>query len=74
MGNVLFLEELARVQRLFQKVAGLKAQYKFQDIWGESKEIQAAVELAKSIAKGPVTVIITGESGAGEGVICSEHS
>ena len=66
MGNVLFLRELANVQKLVQKVIGFKAEYTFQDIWGESPEIQKTLELAKNIAKSPSNVIITGESGTGK--------
>ena len=66
MGTVLFLKELKELQQLVQKVTGLQAQYTFQDIMGESKEIKKTIEIARSVAKSQSSVIIEGESGTGK--------
>ncbi len=66
MGNVIFLRELAEVQKMVQQVVGFEAQYTFQDILGESEEILKAIEVAKTVAKGSANIIITGESGTGK--------
>jgi len=56
-------EELERARRL---IRSLEARYTFDDIIGESAEIQLAVEQAKKAAETPATVILRGESGTGK--------
>lgn len=69
MGSVLFIKELRVVQDLLQKVAGLQAHYTFEDIRGESQEIQSVIHLARSAAKSTSNILIIGESGTGKEMI-----
>jgi transcriptional regulator with PAS, ATPase and Fis domain len=44
----------------------MRAVYNFEDIIGESKEINRVISYAKSISSSPSTVLIEGESGTGK--------
>lgn len=69
IGSVLSLKELKKVQRLVQRVIGAQAQYTFQDIKGESREIKDVIKLCKTVAGSPSNVLITGESGTGKEMV-----
>ncbi|HKM39286.1 MAG TPA: sigma-54-dependent Fis family transcriptional regulator [bacterium] len=56
-------EELAQAKR---RIRHLEAKYTFEDIIGESPEMQAAVDQAKRAADLPATVLLRGESGTGK--------
>jgi len=45
---------------------GLKAKYKFEDIFGESLEMIALKNMARKMAKSDSSVLISGESGTGK--------
>lgn len=55
--------ELSRARQIIRT---LEAKYSFEDIIGDSSEMQLAVEQAKLGAKTPATVLLRGESGTGK--------
>lgn len=54
------------IRELVNKVIGSGARYTFSNIIGKSPEIERAKELAKLVANGNTSVLITGESGTGK--------
>ena len=58
----------SRQQTLSQtrKMAGLYAEYTFDNIIGNSKCIRDCIEIAKDYADSPLSLLITGESGVGK--------
>lgn len=71
-GVVFLLKEVGEVQKIETKIRReLKiknhvAKYKFQDIIGESDEVNHLIHLAKQFAKTDFTILIEGESGTGK--------
>jgi PAS domain S-box-containing protein len=55
--------ELDRARRIIRT---LEAKYTFEEIIGESEQMQLATEQAKKAASTPVTVLLRGESGTGK--------
>lgn len=55
--------ELSRARQIIRT---LEAKYSFEDIIGDSDEMQLAIEQAKLGAKTPATVLLRGESGTGK--------
>lgn len=54
------------LNRARQIIRTLEAKYSFEDIIGDSEEIQIAIEQAKLGAKTPATILLRGESGTGK--------
>lgn len=54
------------LDRARQIIRTLEAKYSFEDIIGQSEEMQLAIEQAKLSAKTPATVLLRGESGTGK--------
>jgi len=54
-----------RIQGLEQKI---EKKYSFENIFGESKQIQEAIELAKKVSQTDTTVLLLGETGTGKEV------
>lgn len=71
-GIVFLLKEVGEVQKIETKirrelkVKDHNAKYKFQDIIGESDEVNHLIHLAKKFAKTDFTILIEGESGTGK--------
>ena len=71
-GMVITLQEVAKIQKLEQKVRaqlyakGLVAKYTVENIIGESPEIKNAIEWMEKFAKTPSTILIGGETGSGK--------
>jgi PAS domain S-box-containing protein len=72
-GSVGVIHDMSEIQSLTQEldrarriIRTLEAKYMFEDIIGESEEMQLAVEQAKLGAKTPATVLLRGESGTGK--------
>lgn len=69
-GNISGMVEIthSRQQTLSQtrKIAGLYAEYTFDNIIGESRCIRDSIEIAKDYADSPLSLLITGESGVGK--------
>jgi PAS domain S-box-containing protein len=57
------MKELDRARSIIRT---LESKYTFDDIIGDSKEMQISIEQAKLAAKTPVTVLLRGESGTGK--------
>lgn len=65
-GAVILIREMKRVYNIVNKFTGMNARYTFEDIIGESYEMQRVVEYAKIVADSPSTILIEGESGTGK--------
>ncbi|MEN6472820.1 MAG: sigma 54-interacting transcriptional regulator [Syntrophaceae bacterium] len=66
IGNVLHLREVHAIKKMVGKMAGSQGRYTFDDIQGRSPQIQQVINLARTIALSPSTVLIYGESGTGK--------
>lgn len=66
IGSVLHLREIHAIEKMVGKIAGSQARYTFEDIQGRSPQIQKVINLARTIAQSPSTVLIYGESGTGK--------
>jgi transcriptional regulator with PAS, ATPase and Fis domain len=67
-GFVVTLVELARAEKLAQRLSATRARYGVADLIGESAAFEAAVLAVKRAATIDATVLITGESGTGKEV------
>lgn len=65
-GAVILIREMKRVYNIVNKFTGMNARYSFEDIIGESYEMQRVIEYAKIVANSPSTILIEGESGTGK--------
>lgn len=69
-GEVLGMIEISRSKRFdrkrVSKIAGLSADYNFENIIGESQALRDCVRMAKEFAKSPYNILIAGESGVGK--------
>lgn len=65
-GAVILIREMKRVYTIVNKFTGMNARYTFEDIIGESYEMQRVIEYAKIVANSPSTILIEGESGTGK--------
>jgi PAS domain S-box-containing protein len=72
-GSVGVIHDMSEIQSLTQEldrarriIRTLEAKYMFEDIIGDSEEMQLAIEQAKLGAKTPATVLLRGESGTGK--------
>ncbi|WP_064091597.1 sigma-54 interaction domain-containing protein [Rossellomorea aquimaris] len=72
-GSVGVIHDMSEIQSLTQEldrarriIRTLEAKYMFEDIIGDSEEMNLAVEQAKLGAKTPATVLLRGESGTGK--------
>jgi sigma-54 dependent transcriptional regulator, acetoin dehydrogenase operon transcriptional activator AcoR len=66
VGAVILVREMKRVYNIVNKFTGMSARYTFEDIIGESYEMQRVIEYAKIVANSPSTILIDGESGTGK--------
>jgi len=65
-GMVTSFREMQRVYKLVNKYTGMNARYTFEDIIGESDQIQKIIEYAQTISDSPSTVLIQADSGTGK--------
>ena len=65
-GAIILIREMKRVYNIVNKFTGMNARYTFEDIIGESYEMQRVIEYAKIVADSPSTILIEGESGTGK--------
>ncbi len=72
-GSVGVIHDMSEIQALTnelnkakQIIRSLEAKYTFDDIIGQSEEMQIAIEQAKLAARTPITILLRGESGTGK--------
>lgn len=63
---LIIFRETKRVYSQVNKLFGSKAIYTFEDILGESNEIQDAIRMAKLVSQTDATILLHGESGTGK--------
>lgn len=68
VGRVAVLQELARVNRIVDKVFGGMARHTFDDLVGKSKVFRDCITRAMRAAQSSSTVLLLGESGTGKDV------
>ena len=68
-GSVVTLRDMKRVYKMVNKYTGMQARYNFDDLIGESDEMNRIIEYCRSISDSPSTVLIQGESGTGKEVL-----
>ncbi|MDA3916307.1 MAG: sigma 54-interacting transcriptional regulator [Deltaproteobacteria bacterium] len=65
-GIIIIFNEINRIRRLVNHIAGSQARFKFEDITGISPSIEKAKQLAMVAASSTSTVLITGKTGTGK--------
>lgn len=65
-GSAIILHRAKKIRELAAQVATSGAVYRFEDILGDSPELQKTIRLARKAASGEMTTLITGESGTGK--------
>lgn len=65
-GKTLVIQEISRIRRIINRVAGNRAQTVFSDLVGKNRQFLECVEMAKRAAKTASNVLLTGESGTGK--------
>ena len=68
-GTVSTIRDMKRVYKMVNKYTGMQARYNFDDLIGESDEMNRIIEYCKNISDSPSTVLIQGESGTGKEVL-----
>jgi transcriptional activator for dhaKLM operon len=66
LGVLITLRPPESVQRLVQQVVGAQARFRFADIIGESRAMQAAMRHARIAANSQAAVLLQGEPGVGK--------
>lgn len=66
LGTVVILQPIQKYKRLIEKVSGAHARITFDDIIGNSSELNYALRLAEVASKSDSNVLLLGESGVGK--------
>ncbi len=65
-GIIIVFNEIKRIRKLVNDMAGAQAQFTFDDIVGISSQIQETKHMATLAARGASTVLLLGETGTGK--------
>ncbi|MCB2147582.1 MAG: sigma 54-interacting transcriptional regulator [Deltaproteobacteria bacterium] len=65
-GFIIVFNEINRIRKIVNEMAGSQAQFTFEDIIGISQAVQAAKKKALQAAQSKSTVMLTGETGTGK--------
>lgn len=65
-GIIIIFNEISRIRRLVNHIAGSQAKFRFEDIVGTSPSIEKTKQLAMVAASSTSTVLITGKTGTGK--------
>ncbi len=68
IGHVITIRPFSRMVNMLKKYSLNNPVFTFNDIIGVSTSIKQAIEIAKTAAQSPSTILITGESGTGKEV------
>jgi transcriptional regulator with PAS, ATPase and Fis domain len=66
IGGVILINPVEKMQKIIKRYASSPARLHFEDIIGNSEEIQKAINIAKRAAKSSSNVLLEGESGSGK--------
>ena len=77
-GRVIVYHDISEVNRLRreldrlnQKLRKVEAKYSFKDIIGENEKLQEAINIARTAAMTPATIMLRGESGTGKEIFAN---
>ena len=77
-GRVIVYHDISEVNRLRreldrlnQKLRKVEAKYSFKDIIGENEKMQEAINIARTAAMTPATIMLRGESGTGKEIFAN---
>jgi transcriptional regulator of acetoin/glycerol metabolism len=65
-GKTIVIQEISKLKKIVNRVAGNRAQTVFSDIVGRNRYFLECVEMARRAAKTSSNVLLTGESGTGK--------
>ena len=65
-GFIIVFNEINRIRKIVNEMAGSRAQFTFEDIIGISPAVHAAKKMALQAAQSKSTVMLTGETGTGK--------
>jgi transcriptional regulator of acetoin/glycerol metabolism len=65
-GRTLVVQEISRIRRIINRVAGNRARTRFPDIVGRNRKFLECAEMATRAARTSSNVLLTGESGTGK--------
>lgn len=65
-GAVIFFNPINKIKKLINRLSGAQATFRFEDIIGNSRKLQAALQVARQASYSFSNVLIVGESGTGK--------
>lgn len=68
LGYVVTIRPFSRMMKIIGRYSSSNAYFSFKDILGQSEGMKYAISMAKTAAKSPSTILITGASGTGKEV------
>ncbi|MBN2485202.1 MAG: sigma 54-interacting transcriptional regulator [Bacteroidales bacterium] len=68
LGYVITIRPFSRMMKIIGRYSSSNAFFSFKDILGQSEAMKYAVNMAKTAARSPSTILITGSSGTGKEV------
>ena len=66
LGKIIILMEIKRVKTLVNKMIGAKANFRFEDIYGQNRKFLETIEQARIVAHSRSNVLLLGKSGTGK--------
>jgi len=68
LGKIIILMEIKRVKTLVNKMIGAKANFRFEDIYGQNQKFLETIEQARIVSHSPSNVLLLGKSGTGKDI------
>ncbi len=68
LGKIVILTEIKRVKTLVNKMIGAKANFRFEDIYGQNHKFQETVKQARIVSHSRSNVLLLGKSGTGKDI------
>ena len=68
LGKIIILVEIKRVKTLVNKMIGAKAEFRFEDIYGQNHKFRETIEQARIVSRSRSNVLLLGKSGTGKDI------